>query len=270
MAHQSRESKIRGTSQRPFRNIKLTLEYDGTEFNGWQIQAKGQRTVQGELEKALKKIYPPYRLADKIKLHGSGRTDAGVHALGQVANFKTRTILRTEVLRKALNANLPPDIAIVRVEDVPLNFHAQYSAKSKIYRYTILNRDSRPAYARQFCLHFPYQLNLKLLRQEARVLIGRKDFRSFGSLDKGQGRENTIRHVKRIEIKKRGDYLTIDIEANGFLYKMVRNIVGTLLDVGTGRLPEGSIKKILAQKNRNFASPPAPAQGLCLLKVEYK
>ena len=222
MSPSSRESKIRGISK-SLRNIKLTLEYDGTDFNGWQIQAKGQRTVQGEIESALKKIFPPHRTADRIKLYGSGRTDAGVHALGQIANFKTHTILKTEVLRKALNANLPPDIVIVRVEDVPLNFHAQYSAKSKIYRYTILNRDSRPAYARQLCLHFPYQLNLKLLRQEARVLVGRKDFRSFGSLDKGQSRENTIRHVK----------------------------------------------KILSQKNRNFASPPAPAQGLTLLEVKF-
>ena len=250
------------------RNIKLTLEYDGTDFNGWQIQLKA-RTVQGEIENALKKIFPPHRTADRIKLYGSGRTDAGVHALGQVANFKTHTILKTEAIRKALNANLPPDITIVNVEDVPLNFHSQYSAKSKIYRYTILNRDSRPAYARQFCLHFPYKLDVKLLSKEAKSLLGRHDFRSFGSLDKGESRENTIRHVKRIEIKKRGNYLTIDIEADGFLYKMVRNIVGTLLDVSTGRLAPRSIKKILAQKNRKFASPPAAAQGLTLLEVKF-
>ena len=255
------------------RNIKLTLEYDGTEFNGWQAQAKGPRTVQGEIEKALKKIFPPSAgVADKsrIKLYGSGRTDAGVHALGQVTNFKITSSMPVAVIQKALNGNLPEDISVVKVEEVSPNFHSQYSATRKIYRYTILNRSSRRSYGRQFCLHFPYKLNLTLMRQEAKSLTGRKDFRSFGSLDKGQGRDNTIRHVTKIDIKKRGDVITIDIEANGFLYKMVRNIVGTLLDVSTGRLPEGSIKKILAQKNRKFASPPAEAQGLCLWKVTYK
>ena len=244
------------------RNIKLTIEYDGTEFNGWQAQAQGLRTVQGEIEKALRKIFK-----SKIRLYGSGRTDAGVHAVAQVANFKINHPIFVDSIRKALNANLPPDVSIVKVEEVPLNFHAQYSAKSKIYRYTILHRASRRAYGRQFCLHFSYKLDLAIMKKEAKSLIGRKDFRSFGSLDKGQGRDNTIRHVTKIDIKKRGDAITIDIEANGFLYKMVRNIVGTLLDVGTGRLPPGSIKKIFIQKNRKFASPPAAAQGLCLLQV---
>ncbi len=278
MSPSSRESKIRGISK-PLRNIKLALEYDGTDFNGWQIQAKGHRTVQGEIEKAIKKISPPsaggwrdlatLRVADKIKLYGSGRTDAGVHALGQVANFKTQSRLTTDSIRKALNANLPSDITIVKVEEVPLDFHSQYSAKRKTYRYTILNRSSRPACQRQFCLHFPYKLDFKILREEAKSLVGRRDFRSFGSLDKGESRENTVRHITKVEIKKKGDYLTIDIQANGFLYKMVRNIVGTLLDVAAGRLPPGSIKKILAQKNRKFASSPAPAQGLTLLKVIF-
>ena len=244
------------------RNIKLTIEYDGTEFNGWQAQAKGLRTVQGEIEKALKKIFK-----SEIRLYGSGRTDAGVHALGQVANFKITAPMPVAVIQKALNSNLPEDVSVTKAEEVPLNFHAQYSAKSKIYRYTILHRASRRAYGRQFCLHFPYKLDLAIMKKEAKSLIGRKDFRSFGSLDKGHGRDNAIRHVTKIDIKKKGDIITIDIEANGFLYKMVRNIVGTLLDVGTGRLPTGSIKKILTKKNRKVASPPAPAHGLCLLKV---
>ena len=249
------------------RNIKLTIEYDGTDFKGWQVQARGSRTVQGEIEKALKTIFK-----ETVRVIGSGRTDSGVHALDQVAHCQTRSSLPTSDIQRALNANLPEDIAILKVEDVKKDFHAQYSPKSKVYRYTILNRSYRCAHERKFCLHYPHKLNLSRMRQEAKALVGKKDFKSFQASDPRKPlhkRGSTIRHIKQVTIRKKNDFITIDIEADGFLYKMVRNIVGTLLDVGTGKIPKGSIKKILAQKNRMFASTTAKALGLTLYRVNY-
>ncbi|MCK5014217.1 MAG: tRNA pseudouridine(38-40) synthase TruA [Candidatus Omnitrophica bacterium] len=258
------------------RNIKLTIEYDGTNFNGWQTQAarnkqavsKTQRTVQGEIEKVLRKIFK-----QSLKLIGSGRTDSGVHALGQVANFETRSVMPVEKMRRALNANLPEDIAIIKTEEIPLNFHARYSVKSKVYRYTILNRKARCAQQRNFSLLYPYKLNLRDMREEAKSLIGRHDFRSFTASDPAKRKkgieENTVRTIKRLTITKKGDLLTLDIEANGFLYKMVRNIVGTLLEIGSGKRAKQSIKRILAKKDRNTAGITAKPNGLTLLEVKY-
>ncbi len=250
------------------RNIKLTIEYDGTEFNGWQIQGKKERTIQGEIKKALSKI-----TGQSVTIFGSGRTDSGVHALGQVTHFKTESRLPAQEMLRALNANLPDDIAILKVEDVPANFHAQFKAKSKVYRYTILNRSARGAQLRNFCLFYPYPLNIRLMREEAKVLVGRKDFRSFCASDPKrypkEKKESTVRTVKRITIQKKADFVLIDIEADGFLYKMVRNIVGTLLAVGSGQLKAGITEKILKAKDRTQAPKTAPAKGLCLLKVKY-
>ena len=247
------------------RNIKLTIEYDGTDFNGWQVQAKGRRTVAGTIEKALKKIF-----RKNIRLIGSGRTDSGVHALGQVANFRTDSPMPVERIQKALNANLPEDIAVWKVEEVDADFHSQYSVRSKTYRYTILNRDARSPLQRQFCLAHPYPLNLRRMKEEAKALVGRKDFRAFQASNPSRDEKaSTVRTVRRVDIRKKGDFLYIEIEADGFLYKMVRNIVGTLLDVSQGRLPKGSIKSILTQKDRNLAGDTAKPQGLTLLEVEY-
>ncbi len=247
------------------RNIKLTLEYDGTNFRGWQIQSAKERTIQGEIQNALKKI-----LKTKINLFGSGRTDAGVHAQGQVANFKTISSMTLIEFKKALNANLPDDISILNVEEVALKFHAQYSATKKTYRYTILNRQVRACQDRHFCLHYPYKLNVTLMRKEIKSLVGRKDFKSFQSADPHRVKNtSTIRTIKKINLKKHRDYLSIEIEGTGFLYKMVRNIVGTLLEIGNGRLPKGSMSSILTKKNRAFAGIPAPARGLSLIDVKY-
>ncbi len=248
------------------RNIKLTIEYEGTNYHGWQIQAKGHKTIQGQIENALKKIFKK-----DIRLYGSGRTDSGVHAFGQVANFKVNTSLSLNDIQKAINANTPDDISIIDIEEVPMDFHSQYSAKSKIYRYIILNRQAPSVRDRNFCLHYPYKLNLALMRREAAVLVGRKDFRSFQASDPRSSYrdKNTIRTVKNISIHKRGDYIFVDIEADGFLYKMVRNIVGTLLEIGRGKLPKGSMEMILLKKDRSAAGDTAKAKGLVLLKVLY-
>ena len=249
------------------RNIKLSIEYDGTRYNGWQIQAPGQKSVQGEIKSLLENI-----LKEKITLFGAGRTDSGVHALGQIANFKTKSSWPLVKIQKALNAILPEDIAIVKIEDVPLNFHAQFSAQSKIYRYCILNREAKPAILRNFSLFFRPKINLALMKKEASVLLGRHNFKSFQATpprDLKEKNKNTFRTIKRLDIKRESDYITLTIEADGFLHKMVRNIVGTLLEIGRGYLPPSSMKKILKDKNRLLAGQTAKAKGLTLVKVKY-
>lgn len=249
------------------RNIKLTIEYNGTRYNGWQIQTPGQKSIQGEIKEALKKI-----LKENILLIGAGRTDSGVHALGQVANFKTNCPWPLIKIQKALNAILPDDIAIVNIEKVPFNFHAQFSAKSKIYCYSILNREAKPAILKNLCLFFRPRLNIALMKKEASRLLGRHNFKSFQATpprDLKEKNKNTVRTIKRLDIKKKGDYITITIEANGFLHKMVRNIVGTLLEVGRGYLPSGNMEKIIKEKNRISAGQTAKAQGLTLIEVKY-
>lgn len=247
------------------RNIKLTIEYDGTDFYGWQVQIKSQRTIQAEIEKALKKIFKKY-----VTLFGSGRTDSGVHALGQVANFHAATKLPITTIQTALNAILPQDIAVVGIAEVGPRFHARFSVKSKIYRYAILNRPARCALQRRFCLFYPYPLNLRLMRVEAKALVGRHDFRSFQAANLSRDEKaTTVRTVRGVEIKKKDDFIYIDIEADGFLYKMVRNIVGTLLRIGGGKLPKGSLPQILKRKDRSVAPAPAKAQGLTLIEVKY-
>ncbi|MFA5087791.1 MAG: tRNA pseudouridine(38-40) synthase TruA [Candidatus Omnitrophota bacterium] len=260
------------------RNIKLTIEYAGTGFHGWQIQEarslpgnsktpRKLRTVQGELEKTLQKI-----LNEPIRLIGSGRTDSGVHALGQVANFKTRSKLTVDQILKATNARLPEDIAVLAVEEVRADFHAQYRARSKVYRYTILNRQAKCALSYRFCLWYPHSLNLTRMRREAKALIGKKDFKSFQCADPSRGAQraaDTIRTIKRLTIKRRNDFIDIDIEADGFLYKMVRSIVGSLLEVGRGAAAHGHFKKILQKRDRRVCGQTVPAKGLCLLAVHY-
>ena len=247
------------------RNFKLTLEYDGTGFNGWQTQKQNERTVQGELEKACARIFQ-----QKVNVVGSGRTDSGAHALGQVGHVRVESILAPPIILKALNAILPKDIAIIDVEEVNAKFHAQRSTRSKTYRYSILNRPQRAALGREFHYFYPYPLNVSAMRREVKFLVGRKDFRSFQATDPLREDQSSVRRITAVRLRRQGDFIFIDVTANGFLYKMVRNIVGTLLEVGGGRLPAGSVQKILKAKNRKRAGPTAPARGLCLLKVLYK
>ena len=247
------------------RNIKLTIEYDGTDFYGWQVQIKSQRTVQAEIEKALKKIFKKH-----VTLFGSGRTDSGVHALGQAANFHAATKLPIATIQTALNANLPKDIAVVDIEEVGPRFHARFSVKSKTSRYTILNRPARCALQRRFCLFYPYPLNLRSMRAEARALVGRHDFKSFQAANPSRDEKaTTVRTVRGVEIKRKDDFIHIDIEVDGFLYKMVRNIVGTLLEVGRGKIKPEAVREILESGDRRKAGKTMPAHGLALLWVRY-
>ena len=244
-------------------NLKLEIEYDGTNYRGWQAQhpRKNQKTIQDTIERTLAKI-----LQERVKLIAAGRTDAGVHALAQVANFHTRSDISLDKLRLGLNALLPDDIVVKKIRKVPADFHSRFQAKSKVYSYRILNRTYPAAIQRQTAYHCYFPLDVKLMQQEAKVLLGRHNFRAFAA---SSSRKNPVKTVKMIEVRKSGDYIDIKIEADGFLYNMVRNIAGTLIEAGRGKLPSGSIKKILKSLNRKSAGPRAPAAGLCLLKVKY-
>ena len=244
-------------------NIQLTIAYDGTSYAGWQIQ-KNAKTIQGEIEKALKRI-----LKEKIRLIGSGRTDSGVHARAQVANFKTKRNFPASKLQAALNTNLPEDISILKVKKAPLKFHSQYDAKSKIYRYAILNSRIDDPFLRRFYYKTPYKLNVSLMKKEAKILLGKHDFKSFQAKSAASHIKNTVRTIKVLTIKKENTFIYIDIEANGFLHNMVRNVAGTLVEIGRGYFPEGSMKKILHSKDRQKAGPTAPGKGLILVKVKY-
>ncbi len=257
------------------RNLKITLEYDGAGYYGWQVQTRAHNTLQATLEKTLSKI-----LKEKIDLIGSGRTDSGVHALAQVANFRTKSAIPADKLQRALNALLPHDIVVTSIEEAPYNFHAIRSIKSKVYRYFILNRSysSELLAGRAYFYNLP--LDIKLMRQAAAALVGRHDFKSFCA--SASSAKSTVRTIKKIDIRripydplylslkpKERPLIIIDIESEGFLYNMVRNIVGTLIDVGRGRLGVQSVKRILHSKDRRSAGPTAPAQGLFLLKINY-
>ncbi len=228
------------------------------------MQANARRTVQGELEKALSKIFKK----DRIPCIGSGRTDSGVHARGQVAHFRVATDMPPDELMRALNHNIPRDVVVVDARLVPDKFHAQLSARSKIYSYAILNRPYASALERHRCCYFPRKLDIRLMRAEARAFVGKKDFSSFANVDRSRTC-GTVRTIKRFQVVRSGDMIRIVVEADGFLYKMVRNMVGTLLDVASGRFPPGSVKKMLKDRDRRAAGLAAVAQGLCLEQVKY-
>jgi tRNA pseudouridine38-40 synthase len=244
------------------KNFKLTIEYDGTDYHGWQRQ-KSVRTVQQEIEKAVGTM-----TGRQITVIGSGRTDAGVHALGQVANFKCATHLKPEAFLKGLNSLLPEAVVIRSCEQVEQNFHARYDVKSKAYQYRILNRQLPAAIQRQYAWHIRRLLDLEAMNRAAGHLVGRHDFTAFEGT--GSPRSNAVRHVVSASFSRRNqDYLVFGIEADGFLRFMVRNIVGTLVEVGKGKISPQEFKEILASKNRSRAGATAPALGLFLMGVKY-
>jgi tRNA pseudouridine38-40 synthase len=244
------------------RNIRLLIEYDGTDYQGWQVQPKGP-TVQGMIEEKLTLI-----TGEAIHLIGSGRTDSGVHAFGQVANFKTKSQLDVHSIQRALNSLLPPDIVIQKAEEVEEDFHARRQSKSKVYEYRILNRDLRSAFHHEYAWHIPQKLDLEEMRKATRILIGEHDFSSFRSV--GSPTRTAIRRVIRAEWKRgRDGLIRFEIEANGFLKQMVRALVGTLVEVGKGKIDSGEFQKILDSRDRKKAGPTAPAHGLFLKEVKY-
>jgi tRNA pseudouridine38-40 synthase len=244
------------------RNIKLLIEYDGTDYLGWQIQPKGS-TIQGVLEEKLGLL-----TGERVQLFGSGRTDSGVHAFGQVAHFKTRSQMDTRTMQKALNSLLPPDIGIRKVEEVEEDFHARKHSKSKIYEYRILNRNLRSVFHRKYIWYIPQKLDFSEMKKASHTLIGEHDFSAFRTV--GSPTRTAVRRVIRAEWKKgRDGLIRFEIEANGFLKQMVRSIVGTLVEIGKGKMRSTEFPKILESKDRRKAGPTAPARGLFLKEVKY-
>ncbi|NQT46992.1 MAG: tRNA pseudouridine(38-40) synthase TruA [Candidatus Omnitrophica bacterium] len=243
------------------RNIKLTIEYDGTDYSGWQSQPCA-KTVQGTIEKALKDI-----TQENLKLTSCSRTDKGVHARAHIANFKTSSRIPATQIQRALNAKLPEDISISEAKEVPLKFHAQRDVKRRIYHYSILNQKFNRPITKRFSYHMPYRLDFNLMRREARALIGRHDFKAFQAKDNRE--RSSIRRIKKIVLIRMGDFIDIEMEADGFLYNMARIVVGTLIEIGRGKFPPGSMKKILKSRDRTKAGPTVPPMGLILSKVIY-
>jgi tRNA pseudouridine38-40 synthase len=244
------------------RNIKLTIRYDGTDYCGWQYQ-KNALSIQETVEKAVRKI-----TGARAAVIASGRTDAGVHALAQVANFKTASKVPLNNLRMALNAILPEDIVVLRAEEAAPEFNSQKYAVSKLYRYSIYNKEFMDPLLRRYASKCFFKLDPALMRKAAKYIVGRRDFTSFRTKDGVE--KNAVRTVKYIKIKKDGDLIYIDIEADGFLYNMVRNIVGTLIEVGRGKFRADYVGDIIKKRDRCFSGPTAPAKGLTLVRVRYK
>ena len=244
------------------KNVKIIIEYDGTDYHGWQCQAD-LPTVQKTIEDAIRKI-----TRENVKITGSGRTDAGVHAIGQVANFFIETRMDTDTLRKALNSTLPRDISIIKTQEVPDGFHAQFSSRSKVYEYRIFNMPHPPALQRNRVWHIQEKLDTKKMREAAAYLEGTHDFSVFATADITV--KTTVRTVKRVHVRKtREGIISFEIEADGFLKRMVRMITGTLVETGRGKLTPEGFGQILAegQKTKNvFTAPPG---GLFLKKVIY-
>lgn len=245
------------------RNNKLIIAFDGTHFHGWQKQA-GVRTVQDEIEKVARRV-----VGRPVSVMGASRTDAGVHARGQVAHMITPDSIPVENLRRAIGHRLPEDIALVHAEQAPFDFHASRAAQSKLYRYRIHNAEQRPvtvlALGRAWHVWFP--LDLERMRAGAAALVGRHDFAAFAS--QGSARATTVRTVRRIGIRAVYEQVLIDVEGDGFLYNQVRNMVGTLYEVGRGHWPPEKVRAILASRQRANAGPTAPPHGLCLQWVRY-
>jgi len=244
------------------RNIKLIIEYDGTDYFGWQIQ-KRKRTIQGEITRVLERIF-----AEKIKLIGAARTDSGVHALGQAANFRTRNVrLTATALLRALNSLLPSDIVIKNVKLVRDSFHSRYSAKSKVYRYQILQQPFPSPLERRFSWHIPEVLDWRRVAEASRYFLGKHDFAPFSV--RSSGKKSKQCRVIDFKISKNGNLYILQIEADFFLYRMVRRIVGALIEAGRGKIDPEYIKVLFEKKGSTLRARTAPAHGLFLMKVKY-
>ena len=244
------------------RRIKLTIAYDGTNYCGWQVQPNGI-TVEEVLNKAIQKL-----TGEEILVIGASRTDSGVHALGNVAVFDTETTIPAEKIAMALNQRLPEDIVVMKSEEVPIDFHPRYCNCSKTYEYHIINTRIPNPMKRLTNYFVSYELDIEKMRQAASYLVGEHDFVSFCNVRTDV--ENTVRTITELDIITNGNEITIRITGNGFLYNMVRIIVGTLIRVGRGFYEPEKVKEILEAKDRKAAGVTAPGHGLVLVKIEYQ
>jgi tRNA pseudouridine38-40 synthase len=247
----------------PRRNIRLIVAYDGWAYHGWQRQADGIDTVQERIERAASRV-----VRHPVTIHGAGRTDAGVHAEGQCANFYTNRLeIPLEGMRKAIVSRLPADISILSAQEVDEQFHASRSAIGKTYRYRIYVSASRPVALARQVYHYWRPLDALRMAQAARRLVGTHDFR--GLAQSAEERENTVRTIWRCDVSEQGNEIHVTVQGNGFLYNMVRNIVGTLIEIGRGHWDSDRIDLILSSLDRRNAGPTAPPQGLSLVCVHY-
>ncbi len=245
------------------RNIKLTIEYDGKRYLGWQRLGDSDKTIQGKIESVLSDM-----TSEEIEIVGSGRTDSGTHARGQVANFKTNTKMELAEMLDWLNRYLPQDIVIKDVEEATERFHARYNVTGKQYSYYVWNNQIPSAFERHRSFYFPQELNLERMQEAARKLEGKHDFFGFSALRKTK--KSTVRKVEKIVIQREGDLIRFSFVGEGFLHKMVRIITGTLLKIGTGEMPLSVIDDILEDKIRKHAGETVPAHGLFLDEVYYE
>jgi tRNA pseudouridine38-40 synthase len=249
------------------RNLKLTLSYDGSDFAGWQVQPDAL-TVQGTLASAIGRV-----TGEKVLPQGSGRTDAGVHALAQVATFVTESSVPTANFVKALNDLLPPTVRVMEAEEIATDFHARKSARGKTYRYRIYRGAICPPFLSRFVWHYPYPLDEPAMEGAAALVEGEHDFTSFAAVDPERGREgDTVSNLRRVfssSWERQADEFVYTVKGSGFLHHMVRNLVGTFILVGKGTLAVEDITRILASRNRSAAGATAPASGLYLVGVEY-
>ena len=245
------------------RNIKLTIEYDGKDFNGWQKQPN-KLNIQGEIERAIEIITG----GEKVELIASGRTDAGVNALGQVANFRTESTMPIEKMAYAINSQLKKAIRIQKAEEVDEKFHSRYTCKKKTYRYTINNSEQGSAIFRYMQYHYPVKLDENKMNEGVKYLIGEHDFKSFKA--SGTSSKSSVREIYDAKVWREGDLIQIELTGNGFLYNMIRIIAGTLIEVGEGAIEPAEVKTILEAKDRSKAGKTVSPSGLCLMGVEYE
>lgn len=245
------------------RNIRLLLQYEGTRYQGWQKQESSENTIQGRLEALLTKM-----CGEKTEVQGSGRTDAGVHAKAQIANFHTVSQMSPEEILAYMNRYLPEDIAVLEVKEVPERFHSRLNAKGKCYQYQVINSAVPDVFLRRYAYQQEQKLNLEDMRTAAGYLLGEHDFKGFTSSKKG--RKSTVRRIDEITIEKSGELLTFTFRGNGFLYHMIRIIMGTLLETGAGLRSPQEITQILTEGSREKAGVLVPAKGLTLVEVMYE
>jgi tRNA pseudouridine38-40 synthase len=249
------------------RNLKVILSYDGAEFSGWQVQPDAV-TVQGTLASAIGRI-----TGEKVLPQGSGRTDAGVHALAQVMTFVTESSVPTENFLKALNDILPAAVRVLEVTEMPREFHARHSARAKTYRYRVYREAICPPFLARYVWHYPYPLDEGAMARAAALIVGERDFTSFAAVDRERGwDEETVSNVRRVfssAWERTGEELVYTVRGSGFLHHMVRNLVGTFILVGKGTLQVEDVTRILEARNRSAAGPTAPASGLYLVNVEF-